>query len=81
MNFRFERLPNLCYWCGRLTHDDKDCSVWIDSEGSLINDQKQFGPSLRAPPFLSSQKNMVSVPGFHKSKSNRVLTATWVDIE
>ena len=22
--FKYERLPNLCYWCGRLTHDDKD---------------------------------------------------------
>lgn len=27
VNFKYERLPNLCYWCGRLTHHDKECSV------------------------------------------------------
>lgn len=25
--FKYERLPNICYWCGRVTHDDKDCSL------------------------------------------------------
>ena len=27
VNFKYECLPNLCYWCGRLTYDDKDCFV------------------------------------------------------
>ncbi|KAK9995636.1 hypothetical protein SO802_020322 [Lithocarpus litseifolius] len=27
--FKYERLPNLCYWCGRLSHDDKDCIFWL----------------------------------------------------
>ena len=27
ISFKYERLPNLCYWCGRLTHDDKDCDI------------------------------------------------------
>ena len=27
VNFKYECLPNLCYWCGRLTHHDKECSV------------------------------------------------------
>ena len=35
VSFKYERLPNLSYWCGRLTHDDKDCEIWIDSEGTL----------------------------------------------
>lgn len=23
VRFQYERLPKLCYWCGRLTHNDK----------------------------------------------------------
>lgn len=32
--FLYERLPNLCYWCGLLLHDDKGCVVWLNSKGS-----------------------------------------------
>lgn len=27
VSFKYELLPNLCYWCGRLTYYDKDCSI------------------------------------------------------
>ena len=27
VSFNYERLPNLCYWCGCLMHDDKDCEA------------------------------------------------------
>ena len=27
--FKYERLPNICYWCGRLTHDDRDCDCGL----------------------------------------------------
>ena len=52
VTFKYERLPNICYWCGRMNHSDHDCEIWLDSEGSLVETQKQFGPSLRAPPFF-----------------------------
>ena len=35
ISFKYERLPNLCYWCGCLIHDDKDYEIWIDGEGTL----------------------------------------------
>ncbi|XP_050248535.1 uncharacterized protein LOC126695760 [Quercus robur] len=56
ISFKYERLPNICYWCGWFDHDDKDCEIWLNSEGSLSQEQRQFGPSLRAAPFSYSRK-------------------------
>ncbi|XP_050259866.1 uncharacterized protein LOC126704929 [Quercus robur] len=41
--FKYERLPNICYWCGHLSHDDKDCIIWLQSKGSMLMDKQQFG--------------------------------------
>lgn len=68
ISFKYERLPNICYRCGRLEHDDRDCDLWLESEGSLTDNQKQFGPTLRAAPFVPSRKSVISVSGFYKSK-------------
>lgn len=68
VSFKYEQLPNLCYWCGCLTHDDSDCEFWINSEGTLKLEEQQFGPWLRASPFLASRKKVVSVPGFFAKK-------------
>ena len=35
VSFKYEHLPNLCCWCGRLTHLDKDCSLWSKQKGSM----------------------------------------------
>lgn len=35
VSFKHERLPNIYYWWGHLTHDDRDCNLWIESEGIL----------------------------------------------
>ncbi|KAL0016646.1 hypothetical protein SO802_003715 [Lithocarpus litseifolius] len=68
VSFRYERLPNICYWCGSLLHDDRDCERWIESEGTLKADQREFGPGLRAQPFVVSKKNVVSVPGYYSTR-------------
>lgn len=68
VTFKYERLPNVCYWCGRLYHDDRYCDLWLESEGSLTEDHKQFGPSLCASPFVWSRRSVISVPRFYKSK-------------
>ena len=35
VTFKYERLPNICYWCGCLDHGDKECDLWIQSKGTL----------------------------------------------
>ena len=58
----------MCYWCGRLTHDDRDCELLIEREGTLCIDQKKFELDLRAPPFILSKKNVLTVLGFYAAK-------------
>ena len=48
INFRYERLPNICYWCGYFDHGDKDCDLWIQSKGTLSQEEQQFGSWIRA---------------------------------
>ena len=71
ISFRYERLPNVCYWCGCFTHPDKDCEKWIESEGSLSKENQPFGPWLRAAPFIASKKGFLSVPSFYAQKKAR----------
>ena len=47
--FMYERLPNISYWCGSMSHDDNDCSLWLRSKGTLTVAEQQFGPWIRAP--------------------------------
>ena len=46
--FKYERLPNFCYWCGRLTHGDRECERWLRSRGSLSWEEQQYSAWLRA---------------------------------
>ena len=48
VDFRYERLPIFCYWCGKLDHDGRDCPLWLDSNESLELEERQYGPWLRA---------------------------------
>ena len=69
VSFKYEQLSNLCYWCGSLIHDDRDCELWIENEGTLPTKTQQYGAWIRAPPFVQSKRNLVSIPGFYKTKS------------
>ena len=63
VNFRYERLPNICYWCGRLTHGDRECPLWIKSRGTLKDEDQQFGAWLRATAPNPFKKTIIRVPG------------------
>ena len=47
VSFKFERLPIFCYWCGQISHDDKDCTIWLNSRGKLTPDKQEYGAWLR----------------------------------
>jgi hypothetical protein len=63
VSFQYEKLANFCYWCGFITHSDKDCSVWLRSKGSLTSEKQQFGAWMRAQPRASHRRKTVSVEG------------------
>ena len=69
VSFKYERLTNFYYWCGCATYVDRDCQLWIESEGSLNPADQQFGPWLRALPFQASRKKVIMVPGFYAKKT------------
>ena len=71
VSFKYERLPNLCYWCGRLDHDDKNCELWIKSKGTLKTEDQQFGSHLRAAPYTSAGKDVIFVPGYYENRFSR----------
>lgn len=71
VSFKYERLPNLCYWCGLLTHGDRDCDKRIDNKGSLQQEDQQFGSWLKALPLQASRKNVINVPGFFAKKNKQ----------
>ena len=70
ISFKYERLPNICYWCGMVTHDDKYCSLWLRSKGSLKVDDQQFGQWIRAAQFNPSRK--IVIPPQKKGLKGRV---------
>ena len=64
VNFKYERLPNFCFWCGHLNHSDKDCTLSIKSKSTLSPHGEQFNSCLKAAPYKTSRKNVIYVPGF-----------------
>ena len=68
VSFKYERLPNICYWCGCLSHGDRDCELWIESEGNLSKESQAYGAWIRAAPFVKSRNSVIKVPGFYAAK-------------
>lgn len=68
VSFKYERLPNLCYWCRSLSPVDKDCELWIDSEGQLKKEEQAYGSWIRAPLFVKGRSPVIKVPGFYEAR-------------
>ena len=59
----------MCYWCGWLTHSDKECNLWVRSKGSLIENDRKYGAWLRAPTFKSRKCTTIRVGGVDEEAS------------
>ena len=66
VKFKYKRFPNICYWCGCLTHSDRDCEVWINSDGTLKAGDQEYSPWLRAPFTPNPRLSMVVVHRFYE---------------
>lgn len=47
---KYERLPNICYYCGRVGHVERDCERKEEDEGTY-----GFGEWMRASPWKASR--------------------------
>ena len=65
---KFERLPNFCYWCGKVTHGESDCDVWLRGKERLKKEEQQYGEWLRVEPVRHTRKTMVVVLGSARGK-------------
>jgi len=64
VRFKYERFPNICYWCGRLTHNDRECPLWTKSRGKLKEGDQQFGSWIRASTPNPFRKTVIRVEGY-----------------
>lgn len=69
MAFKFERLPNFCYWCGRVTHGERDCEVWLNGKGNLRKKDQQFGEWLWADSIHLAKKSVTVISGTSRSQA------------
>ena len=64
VDFKYERLPNLCYWCERLIHHDKDCLTQLKKRRANRDEEKHFGSWLRVNIPNPSRRIAIRFAGF-----------------
>ena len=63
ISFKYEKLPNFCYWCSLISHDKKDCDLWLARKDTRNIEPMKYGPWLRAMPFNSGKTSFTLVSG------------------
>ena len=67
--FKYERIPNICHWCSKLTHMDKECSIWLKGKHTLKEVEQQFRSWMRVATPNLARKSVVKVVGFDENES------------
>ena len=68
VGLKYERLPNYCYWCGHVSHGEKDCEMWLRNKGRLRKEDQQYGEWLRADSVRAIRKSVATISGAARSK-------------
>ena len=63
VSFKYEKLPNFCYWCGMISHDGKDYETWLARKDSTNIEPYEYGPWLRAVPYNPGRTPFIVVAG------------------
>ncbi len=71
ISFKYERLPNFCYWCGLLSNSDKDCPQWLLNKEELRAEDQQFGPWLRAVNERPWRKTKIKVDSICRPQNRK----------
>ena len=61
MSFKYGKLPNFCYWCGLVSHDEKECEKWLIGRGSRSKESQGYGAWLRATPYNLGKSSFMIV--------------------
>ena len=69
VGIRYERLPNFCYWCGRVSHSERDCEIWLRGKGSLKREEQQYGEWMRAEQVRQTRKSVAVILGSSRSQA------------
>ncbi|CAK9179635.1 unnamed protein product [Ilex paraguariensis] len=74
--FKYEHLPNICYFCGCFGHGERECSVRLEAQISINQRPLQYGSWLQAVGEKSKKRYVnqkIAVDAdFAESKGNRV---------
>ena len=61
VSFKYEKLPNFGYWCGLVSHDEKECEKWLIGRGSGSEESQGYGAWLRATPYNLGKSSFMIV--------------------
>ena len=63
VSFKYEKLPNFCYWCNMVSHNNKECEVWLANKGTISLVSQEYGAWLWALPYNSGKTHFTTVLG------------------
>ena len=68
VGLKYERLPKFFYWCGRVSHGERECEMWLHNKGRLRKEDQQYGKWLREDSIRAVRKTVATIPGAARSK-------------